>query len=103
MQRHNPLLPRLDSLTFFTLNAMADDWESIVQIEPQVNRFHGPSTRDQIFEALRNLHNAGHLLAMDDDGNRITGYPDEQETAWFSMTEVGRVLFKENTVYYPSG
>jgi len=93
-------MPRLDSLTFYTLNAMADDWESIVQIEPQVNEFHGPATREQIFEALRRLHDGGHLRAMDDNGYGTDGYPDKQETAWFSMTDAGRELFEENVRYY---
>ena len=79
---------------------MADDWESIVQIEPQVNEFHGPANRDQIFEAIRNLHARGYLRAMDENGYGINAYPDDQTTAWFSMTDAGRELFEENIVYY---
>ncbi len=93
-------MPKLDSLTFYTLNAMADDWESIVQIEPQVNEFHGRATRHEIFEAIRSLHAGGYLRAMDENGYGLNGYPEEQETAWFSMTDAGRELFEENIVYY---
>ena len=93
-------MPKLDSLTFYTLNAMADDWESIVQIEPQVNEFHGPATRDRILEAIRYLHSGGYIRAMDENGYGINGYPENEETAWFSMTVTGRELFEENIVYY---
>ncbi|MBL8828209.1 MAG: hypothetical protein JNM18_14610 [Planctomycetaceae bacterium] len=79
---------------------MADDWESIVQIEPQVKESHGSTTRDQIFGALRNLLAGGYLRAMDENGYGIDGYPDDQTTAWFSMTDAGRVMYEENIVYY---
>jgi hypothetical protein len=93
-------MPKLDSLTFYTLNAMADDWESIVQIEPQVTEFHGPATREQIFKTIRKLHEGGYLRAMDENGDGVEGYPAEEETAWFSMTKAGRELFEENLVYF---
>jgi hypothetical protein len=93
-------MPKLDSLTFYTLNAMADDWESIVQIEPQVNEFHGRASRPEIFEVIRNLHAGGYLRAMDENGYGINGYPENQDTAWFSMTDTGRKLFEENIVFF---
>ena len=86
-------MPKLDSLTFFVLNAMADDWESIVQIEPHVKEYQGPATREQIFEAIRGLHAGGFLRAMDENGYGIEGYPVEPDTAWFSMTDTGRAPF----------
>jgi hypothetical protein len=90
----------LDSLTFYTLNAMADDWESIVQIEPQVTELHGPVAREAIFDVLRRLHDAGHIRAMDQNGYSTDGYPADPHTAWFSMTDSGRALFDENFAYY---
>ncbi len=93
-------MPKLDSLTFYILNAMADDWESIVQIEPQINEFHGSATREEIFEVIHSLHAGGFLRAMDENGYGINGYPSEQDTAWFSMTDTGLALFEENMEYY---
>jgi hypothetical protein len=37
---------------------------------------------------------------MDENGYGIKGYPGDETTAWFSMTESGRKLFEENIVYY---
>ncbi len=93
-------MPRLDSLTFYTLNAMADDWESIVQIESQVTQFHGPVARDAIFDVLRRLYDAGHLRAMDENGHGTDGYPTSPKAAWFSMTDSGRALFEENCAHF---
>jgi hypothetical protein len=93
-------MPKIDSLTFFTLNAMADDWESIVQIEPQVNEYHGPATHQQIFGAIRDLYVGGYLRAMDENGYETSRYPDDEKSAWFSMTDAGRRLFEENIAYY---
>ncbi len=93
-------MAQLDSLTFYTLNAMADDWESIVQIEPQVREFHGPVETVAILNVLRQLHEAGHLRAMDENGYGIDGYPADSATAWFSMTETGRALFEKNCPHY---
>ncbi len=60
-------MPRLDSLAFLTLNAMADDWESIAQIERQVNEYHGPVKRDEIFVTLRRLFRDEYLRVRCDE------------------------------------
>jgi hypothetical protein len=93
-------MAQLDSLTFYVLNAMADDWESIVQIEPQVIEFFGDGGRDAIVNVLRHLHDAGYLRAMDENGYGINGFPADPARAWFSMTDSGRMLFEENCPYY---
>ena len=81
---------------------MADDWESIAQIEPQLNSFDVGATREEILDTIRQLHAGGYLRAMDENGHRLDVYPDDQETAWFSMTEIGRKLFEENAAHYGS-
>ena len=89
-------LMRVDSLTFFVLNAMADDWESILQIEPQVHEYHGVVERKLILQALRRLHDVGHVLAMDQDGFGLSEFPGSPEAAWYRMTDSGRALFEAN-------
>lgn len=83
----------LDSLTWHIMDAMADDWESIEQIEPHVRRFHGSAERHAILEILCRLHDDSFLRIMDENGNGTDDFPDGPETAWFSMTDTGRELW----------
>ena len=83
----------LDSLTWHTMDAMADDWESIEQIRPHVAQFCGVASDDRIFQALRQLH-ADHLVRIiEPDGAETSAFPDQPEAYWFSMTEAGRQLW----------
>ena len=93
-------MSKLESLDFYILNSMADDGESIVQIEPHVKEFHGPNARDQLFESLRNLHARGYLRSMDENGDSVDRFPDDPTKAWFLMTNAGRAAFEENILYY---
>jgi hypothetical protein len=90
----------LDSLAWHIMDAMADDWESIRQIELHVTRFHGAADHHAIFKILRKLHGESFLRIMDEDGNGIDDFPDAPETAWFSMTESGRDLWDANGYKY---
>ena len=90
----------IDLVTWDVLNAMADDWESIDQIEPQVRCFHGAVPRPAIFSLLRQLYEAGHLRIRDESGNQLSHFPESPETAWFSMTESGRLIWNENGTEY---
>jgi hypothetical protein len=82
------------------MDAMADDWESISQIEPHVRHFHGAVAQPVIFSLLRHLHEAGHLRIMDENGYQLSDFPESPETAWFSMTESGRLIWDENGSKY---
>ena len=93
-------MPHVDLVTWYVLNAMADDWESIDQIEPQVRRFHGAVTRPAIVSLLRQLYEAGHLRIMDENGNQVGHFPESPATAWFSMTESGRLIWNESGIEY---
>jgi hypothetical protein len=93
-------MPDLDFLAWEIMNAMADDWESIEQIEPSVRRFHGDVGRPAIFAELRRLHEAGYVRIMDEDGYGVGDFPDSPVTAWFSMTESGRLIWDENGKKY---
>lgn len=82
-----------DSLTWHIMDAMADDWESIAQIESHVIRYHGPVERNAIVETLRRLHGDSLVRIMDENGCGTDSFPDVPETAWFSMTDAGRELW----------
>ena len=38
----------LDEFTFHTMDAMADDWESLDQITPHIERFVGSADRGRV-------------------------------------------------------
>ncbi len=86
----------LDPLSFYIMNAMADDWESIAQIEPDVSIYHEPTKRPTIFDALRRLHDLRLLQIRDEEGNRLSGFPASADSAWFAMTERGRHVWDSN-------
>jgi hypothetical protein len=86
----------LDPLVFYIMNAMADDWESINQIEPQVTRFVGPIERQDIFSVLRRLHENKFIAIRSEEGHALAGWPDCPEMGWFCMTDQGRRLWAEN-------
>ncbi|MEI8376455.1 MAG: hypothetical protein WCJ35_26865 [Planctomycetota bacterium] len=86
----------LDPLAFCIMNAMADDWESINQIEPQVTRFFGPAERRDIFSVLRHIHESKYIAIRSEEGHELAEWPGCPETAWFCMTDLGRRLWAEN-------
>ena len=89
-------MEQIDSLTFHILNAMADDWESIAQIEPQIAGYVGGVDRSEIFTVLRRLYVTGDIRAMDENGYGVDAFPDDPALAWFSMTDSGRGVFERN-------
>jgi hypothetical protein len=46
----------LDRLTWHVMNAMADDWESIVQIRRDLHPYFDEISDEQIVSILRHLH-----------------------------------------------
>ena len=84
---------RLDELSWHVMDAMADDWESIVQIRPHVMRFCGATPDRRILDILREVHRFELVRIMDADGYRTDEFPEDPHEHWFSMTEVGRDLW----------
>jgi len=74
------------------MDAMADDWESIVQIRPHVHQYCGPTPDDWIFQILRQLHESGFVRIMDLDGHGTESFPSDPQESWFDMTDIGRLL-----------
>ena len=75
------------------MDAMADDWESIVQIRPHVQQHCGATPDDRIFQILRQLHAAGFVRIMDLDGYGTDAFPADPRESWFDMTDTGRELW----------
>ncbi len=86
-------MDELDSLTWHIMDAMADDWESIEQIRPHVDRFHGQVDDSQIFEVLQDLCDSKLVEFMDGNGYGTDKFPEDARPYWFAMTERGKVLW----------
>ena len=86
----------LDEFTWHAMDAMADDWESLDQIVPHIERFLGAADRIGIAQLIVELISEGLLR----EKKRL---PYQQLTTemilqtpieyWFSMTPAGRALW----------
>jgi hypothetical protein len=80
----------LDAKAWYVMDATADDWESIEQIRPHIHECFRPISDEQILELLRELHSAGLVEMMDDEGYATHTFAP---TNWFRMTKVGRSIW----------
>ena len=81
----------MDSLTYFVMNATADDWESLEQILPQVEAFHGPADFAEIAGVVKRLIDEGLMeesRRAPIDPVSVLADPIE---FWFRMTQRGRI------------
>ena len=86
----------LDSATWHILLAMADDWESIVQIQGTLHRFAFDIPDAAVFNTLRDLHRDGYIKIMGPDGHPISAFPDDPAEYWFYFTPAGEQLWASN-------
>ncbi len=82
------------------MDAMADDWESIEQIQPHVNRFHGQVDDDQIFQILKDLCDNKLVKIMDGNGYGTDKFSEDSRLCWFKMTEIGKLLWDSEGYKY---
>ena len=87
-------------MSFYVLNATADDWESFGQIMPQAAAFAGVTDRSQVAQQITAVLADGLLQEM--KGASVTPEslrqaPDEY---WFAMTPAGRTLWKNEAQKY---
>lgn len=86
----------LDEFTWLTMDAMADDWESLEQIVPHVEHFVDSAERARVARLLIELVSEGAVREMEQlpyrrlTAEMILGTPIEY---WFSMTPAGRALW----------
>jgi len=92
----------MDSLTWYVMDALADDWESIEEIRPHIAEYHGSASDREIFDTLRALHARDLVRLMDENGYGTGEFPDDPNGYWFSMTEAGRALWDAEGEKYRS-
>ena len=93
----------LDEFAFEAMNAMADDWESLDQIAPQIERFVSSADRSRVARLLAELVAEGLVRER-----QLQVYPrltaamilETPIEFWFAMTPVGRALWKSEAHKY---
>ena len=87
------LLRALDPATWHVLLAIADDWESIVQIQGTLRRFAFDIPDAAVFDTLRELYRDGYIKLMGPDGQPSSAFPDDPTQYWFYFTPAGEQLW----------
>jgi hypothetical protein len=90
----------MDSLTWHVMDATADDWESLEQIQPHVREFHGPIEPVVIAEVVARLVREGLMEEMQHpviDPPAVVADPIE---FWFRMTRRGRAVWDAEGVRF---
>jgi len=90
----------LDKVTWHVMDAMADDWESIAQIRPHVHQYCGVRSDEEIFAALRDLHQDELVEIMKVPEQASDTFQTHPDACWFGMTETGRKLWDSEGVKY---
>ncbi len=83
----------LDATTWHILLAIADDWESIVQIQQTLGRFGFSVPDEVVYQTLRELHDDGSIHIMAPDGYAVARFPTDPSEYWFYWTPRGERLF----------
>ena len=68
------------------------DWESIAQIRPHVHQYCGVASDEDIFAALRQLHQDRLVEIMKVPEQASDIFQTHPEACWFGMTNAGRKL-----------
>ena len=93
----------LDEFTFHAMDAMADDWESLDQVAPHIERFVGLADRGRVARLLVELMTEGLVKEMQRQvyprltADMILQTPME---FWFAMTPAGRALWSSEAHKY---
>jgi hypothetical protein len=99
--------PMVDELAWEIMNATADDWESLDQIAPGVDRYRGPVERLAVARTLASLVDRGLMEVAcpngDGDISHVDGPHIEPEAViiapaeyWFRMSRRGREVWAAN-------
>ena len=83
----------MDSLTWYVMDALADDWESIAQIRPHVHQYCGEASNEQIFQLRRQLREDKLVEIMKVPGQAENIFETRPEACWFGMTRAGRAVW----------
>jgi hypothetical protein len=84
----------LNSMQWHVLDATADDWESLAQIVPHVNAWHGKTEPDAIARVIAELVSSGLLEEAEGRTVIASQLVEHPSRLWFSMTKSGRELWE---------
>jgi len=90
-----------DALTWYVMDATADDWESLEQILPHVNRFCDPADAGMIAKTVARLVSEGLMEEMQHSPVDIEAVLQDPIEYWFRMTKRGREIWEAERVKYP--
>jgi len=90
----------LGSLTFWIMDATADDWESLDQIQPVVDKWWEPTARLVVAEEIVRLVRAGLFEEMPhqdrgDEELSAAAIISDPILFWFGMTAKGRKRWEQ--------
>lgn len=83
------------NLAFWVMDATADDWESLEQIHPAVNKWWQPTEPSAVAEEMIRLLFAGLLEVMPRVPDNLSAVLAEPLEFWFRMTPAGRAQWEE--------
>ncbi len=92
--------PTLDPVAWHVMDATADDWESVEQIIPDVERWLGPQDRQEIEIVIQVLLEKGLFEIMPLASPSTRGTPSDIRPLWFGMTTEGRRLWDRDGAFY---
>ena len=90
----------VDATTWHILDATADDWESLDQIEKHVQCWCGPIGREAIAAVICNLLGLGLFDEMQGRDVVSADVLDRPIEFWFRMTERGREFWESAALNY---
>jgi len=90
----------LDDTTWHILLAMADDWESIVQIQGTLREFGFDIPDAAVFQTLRELHQEAYVKIMGPNGTAVDSFPDDPIKHWFYFTPAGEGFFRSGEAQF---
>ena len=84
----------IDQVTWYVLDAMADDWESLDQIVPHIERELAPVDRTEVARILLRLLGRGLIEEMGHDPVTREKLLRDSVEYWFAMTPQGRQVWE---------
>ena len=82
------------------MDALADNWESVAQIQPHVHRYCGPTSDDKLLAVLRELRGENLITLMSVAKETADTFEADPLACWFGMTEAGRNAWRAERAKY---
>jgi hypothetical protein len=82
------------------MDALADNWESVAQIQSHVHQSCGPTPVDKLLAVLRELRWKKLITLMSGAGETADTFEADPSASWFGMTEAGRNAWRSERAKY---